>query len=126
MISNFQKSGTQSSLYTLHETNMAQPDRDTQYMQEQFGTTSLITDYTLTKNNVLTLEDIKDQLRHLASTTLEELDETLETQLQDLDDNPRAFEESRSLVTRYLVEYGFNSGIRNTANLILTYLEKLQ
>lgn len=108
---------------------MSQPDRNSQYMQEQFGTSSLITDYTPFKNteyDVLTLEDIKDQLRHLSSTSPEELDEILNVKLKDLDENPRTYDEARSLVTKYLVEYGFDMGSHNMANLILTYLEKLQ
>lgn len=105
---------------------MAQPDRNSQYMQEQFGTTSLITDYTPSKNNVLTLDDIKDQLRHLASTSPEELGESLDAQLKDLEENLRTHDEARSLTTKYIVEYGFKIGVYNTASLILTYLEKLQ
>ena len=105
---------------------MAQPDRNRNYMREVFGTTSLVTDYTPTKSDVLTLEDVINQLRQMTVTTNEDLDKTLETQLNDLDENPRSLEDSRSLVMKYLVEYGFDKGVINTAKLVLTYLEKLQ
>jgi hypothetical protein len=96
---------------------MSQPDRDSNYMRETFGTTSLITDYVPEKNNVLTLDCIIENLREIASVSSEEIRQKFEKSLENLPEEK---------VYTVLAESSFESGYRCQAKAILTLLEKLQ
>jgi hypothetical protein len=91
---------------------MAHTDRDKGYMQETFGTTSLVTDYQPVKNDVLTIEDIIAQLKHISSPTEAEIEETLSGQ---------------SLPNEtFFFDFGHRVGMKRCAELTLQLLEKLQ
>jgi hypothetical protein len=91
---------------------MALTDRDKNYMQEAFGTTSLVTDYRTERNVVLTMEDVIAQLKHISSPTEDEVKETLTEQSLQND--------------AFFFDFGHRLGMKRCAELTLQLLEKLQ
>jgi hypothetical protein len=86
---------------------MALPDRNTEYMQEQFGTTSLITDYRPAKKDTLTIDDVIAQLEDIISSDVSE------SNLQ-------------TVSNVVLFEIGEKQGMIKCAKMTLQLLEKLK